>query len=86
MGLCLPACVLISIDVNLSFIHYSAIGVDYTELSMCIHLLCKSRTPQSEPFPSSEQDVQVVMVIVMQSRGGSYRAVYVLDEANYNPS
>ena len=56
---------------NLAMVYNAPIGVDALQAAMSVQLLRLVRTPQAEALVPSQQNVQVVVKVVMQSAGGT---------------
>ena len=56
---------------NLAVVYNAPIGVDALQAALCVQLRRLVRTPQAEALAPSQQNVQVVVKVVMQSAGGA---------------
>ena len=55
-------------EIYLPLIYNTAIGVNAPDRTMSVHERCKARRIQFEAFAAAQQNVQVVVKVVMQSR------------------
>ena len=59
------------LQTYLAFIHNATVGVYELQLAICVHVGSLRRREEAESLLASQQDVQIVVEVMMQTAAGT---------------